>query len=160
MGHYARECPTPKGKGKGGKGGGKAGGKGKSGGKGGEYNGKGKGIVGECWTCGQKGHWASECPNRRVAVEIGSVEEDEMTVGGVWQIAQVKVRSEGEVKENKGEDTKKEECEKEVKSDEWEHMKTVEVTCKRRSRKMNRFTKAKTHEVEVKVEKLQSTSAE
>ena len=76
MGHYARECPTPKGKGKGG--------------KGGEYNGKGKakgkGIVGECWTCGQKGHRASECPNKRAAREIGSVEEDEMTVGGVWEI--------------------------------------------------------------------------
>ena len=57
-------------------------------------------------------------------MEIGSVEEDEMIVGGVWEIAQVKVGSEGEAKENKGKDTKKEECEKEVKSDGWEHMKT------------------------------------
>ena len=86
--------------------------------------GQGQGHCGECWTCGQKGHRASECPNKRAAMEIGSVEEDEMIVGGVWEIAQVKVGSEGEAKENKGKDTKKEECEKEVKSDEWEHMKT------------------------------------
>ena len=134
MEHYAaRECPTPKGKGKGGggKGGGKAGGTGKSG-----------------------GQQASECPNNRAAMEIGSVEEDEMTVGGVWKIAQVKVESDGEAYED--------ECDTEVKSDWREHMKTylkedkwVEVTCNKRNRKMNRFTKAKKQEAEVKAEKLE-----
>ncbi len=66
MGHYARECPTQigKGKGDGGKGGGKAKWKGKygersfeSGWKGGgkgNGKGKGKGVMGECWTCGEK----------------------------------------------------------------------------------------------------------
>jgi hypothetical protein len=103
MGHYARECPTPKGKGKGdgGKGGGKAKGKGKygersfeSGWKGGgkgNGKGKGKGFMGECWTCGEKGHRSNECTNQHVktaAMEIGSVERD-LNVGGVWAIAQV-----------------------------------------------------------------------
>jgi hypothetical protein len=89
MGHYARECPTPKGKGKGSKGDGKRyskgsyKGDGKSGYKGdykgglkGGYKGGfkgdgykndgkgkgGKGFSGACWQCGQAGHRAWECP--------------------------------------------------------------------------------------------------
>jgi hypothetical protein len=87
MGHYARECPTPKSKGKEGKGGGKTGGKGYKGfldnkgygkdggynggykggykayGKDGVYKGKGKGdggkgFAGTCWRCGEAGHRA------------------------------------------------------------------------------------------------------
>jgi hypothetical protein len=86
MGHYARECPTPKGKGKGGKGEVKAYGKGgykgndgykgnikgggggnkgyyKGNGKGkGDFKGKGKGaFMGVCWQCGDVGHRAVEC---------------------------------------------------------------------------------------------------
>ena len=105
LGHYARECPTPKGKGKdASKGGGKAKGKGKGfgnqygkgfdyGGKGGgkgQSKGKGKSFGGECWTCGEKGHRSSECDHGRKAdMEIGSVEQ-EVGVRGVWAIAQVK----------------------------------------------------------------------
>jgi hypothetical protein len=107
MGHYARECPTPKGKGKGdgGKGGGKAKGKGKYGGKSGESGwkgggkgpgkGKGKSFGGECWTCGERGHRSNECTGGKSAMEIGSVEE-ECNVGGVWAIAQVRVKEEYE----------------------------------------------------------------
>jgi hypothetical protein len=120
MGHYARECPTQKGKGKGeaGKGGWKGKGKGKFGGKGGEpswkgsgwkggepgwkgggkggWKGKGKGFMGECWTSGERGHRSNECTNQnpKTAMEIGSVEEEQLHVGGVWAIAQVQAQEE------------------------------------------------------------------
>ena len=105
LGRYARECPTPKGKSKdASKDGGKAKGKGKGfgnqhgkginyGGKGGgkgQSKGKGRSFGGERWTCGEKGHQSSECDHGRKAdMEIGSVEQ-EVGVGGVWAIAQVK----------------------------------------------------------------------
>ena len=68
-GHLAHACPTPKGKGKGfkgGTGGGSKGGKGDKGGgkgfKGGGKGGKGgKGPATGCWTCGGQ-HFASDCP--------------------------------------------------------------------------------------------------
>ena len=115
LGHFARECGTPKGKGKGetskgkgktkgyqsqsfwaaGKNGGKAEkgfggsaakGDGRKGGKA-----KGKGFGGECWNCGEKGHRANECQKQGSSMEIGSVEEvEELNVGGIWAIAQVK----------------------------------------------------------------------
>ncbi len=54
--HYAHECPTPKGMGKGEhtKGQGKGHGKGKSDHyyNNGKCNGEGKGVGGECWACG------------------------------------------------------------------------------------------------------------
>ena len=102
LGHYARECPTPKGKGKGDV---KGKGKGKGKGKWDEYNqygykGKGKGLwtpggkgfAGECWVCGEKGHRATECTKNKgkQSMEIGSVEE-EVQVGGIWSIAQVEI---------------------------------------------------------------------
>ena len=123
FGHFARDCATPKGKGKGqlSKGKGKGNGKdsSKGGGKGGqkgEYGwwssksdswsskaggkGKGKTIVGDCWNCGECGHRASECPKKGSPMAIGSVEQhDEVHVGGVWEIAQVEVEEEIEEKE-------------------------------------------------------------
>ena len=95
LGHYARECPTPKGKGKGG-GGGKGGkGKGKFNGKGGGkgMKGKGKGAAfgGECWHCGEKGHRATDCPKQGGKMEIGCVEGGckDVALGGIWSIAAV-----------------------------------------------------------------------
>ena len=108
MGRHARECPTQKGKGKGeaGKGGWKGKGKGKSGGKGGEpswkgsgwkggepgwkgggqggWKGTGKGFMGECWTCGERGHRSNECTNQnpKTAIEIGSVRRSSCTSAG------------------------------------------------------------------------------
>ena len=86
MGHYARECPTPKGKGKG---------KGK-GGKGKGWKGKGKGgkggFAGQCWQCGQTGHRASECKREKEPEgdkQIDAVEDVQYEVGGIWQIAHV-----------------------------------------------------------------------
>jgi hypothetical protein len=114
MGHYARECPTPKGKGKGknyDKGQGKGGkgydkgygkgfdkgygkgfyskGYGKDGyGKNGGEKGKGKGFTGTCFTCGEVGHRAASCPKKPGNnMEIGAVAE--ASVGGVWEIAAV-----------------------------------------------------------------------
>ena len=78
VGHYARECPTQKGKGKakGGTGKGlfagkgfdaytKGAPKGGGGGKGGKAEGGGKGAApqyGSCWTCGGA-HFSRNCPN-------------------------------------------------------------------------------------------------
>jgi hypothetical protein len=127
LGHYARECPTPKGKGKGGKGGkgygkdyaykGGRKGYGKDGGKdywykgykgygkdSGKDNGKGKGgkgFAGACFTCGEVGHRAASCPNRKGKdMDIGAVDSAAATsVGGVWEIAAVqKVEEWQEVK--------------------------------------------------------------
>jgi hypothetical protein len=117
MGHYARECPTPKGKGKGGKDGGKGykgfggyKGNGKGGyeykggfkgmykgdGKGKGDKGKGKGFTGPCWKCGEIGHRALNCQKNAGGggagsnMEIGAVCEDAAaTVGGVWAIAAI-----------------------------------------------------------------------
>ena len=124
MGHYARECPTPKGKGTGGKGDGK--GWGKSSSKGGQgyygkgahkggYKGDGKGredgkgrggkgpFSGVCWNCQQAGHRAWECPKNKDVndnMEIGAVQEDySTTVGGVWAIAQVQAEEWTVIKE-------------------------------------------------------------
>ena len=68
-GHLAQACPTPKGKGKGLKGGPKGGKgdapkgglKGAKGFKGGPKGGGKKGPAGGCWTCGGQ-HFAAECP--------------------------------------------------------------------------------------------------
>jgi hypothetical protein len=128
MGHYARECPTPKGKGKDTKGGGKGykgygeyKGYGKDGGykggykgygKDGGYKGKdkgdfgGKGFAGPCWRCGEVGHRAVNCPKNGSSgggagsnMEIGAVGEDVSTsVGGVWAIAAVSAEDWKEVK--------------------------------------------------------------
>ena len=52
---------------------------------------------GECYACGEKGHRASECLKPNSSMEIGSVEEsEEVEVGGVWAIAQVKAEFEQE----------------------------------------------------------------
>jgi hypothetical protein len=117
MGHYARECPTPKGKGKGkgkgGKGGGWPGhGEGKGKGKGKGKGGKGQ-FGGYCWQCGQQGHRATECRQNKEAendkqMTIDAVAEDvHYEVGGVWHIAHVTAEDcpEAEwktVKNNKG----------------------------------------------------------
>jgi hypothetical protein len=106
MGHYARECPTPKGKGKGGfdgkgygvkggykgfgKGGGKDGGykgyyaKGgyKGFGKGGS-KGEGKGgFKGACFKCGEQGHRALHCP-KNSAGGAGGGGGSSMEIGAV-----------------------------------------------------------------------------
>ena len=113
FGHYARDCPKPKGHGKGkgmkgqkgkGKGYGKDGGKAKGKGSGfkGSYKGYkgswnynpiGSGYQGICWKCGQVGHKAAECPNMN---ELGAeqqevLEKDESSVelGGVWHLCPV-----------------------------------------------------------------------
>jgi hypothetical protein len=114
-GHYARECPTPKGKGKGGgksgKGYGKDGYKGYKGygkdswykgykgggkdgfGKNGGDKGKGKGFAGTCFICDEVGHRAANCPNKKGGknMDIGAVDSAGATVvGGVWEIAAVR----------------------------------------------------------------------
>jgi hypothetical protein len=127
MGHYARECPTPKGKGKGksGKGGydkgyGKGGydkGYGKGGydkgygkgsydkgyGKGVYDKGKGKGFAGKCFVCDEVGHRAVNCPNKKGKnMDIGAVDSaGSTTVGGVWEIAAVRKVNEGKAEKDK-----------------------------------------------------------
>ncbi|KAG2449310.1 hypothetical protein HYH02_005466 [Chlamydomonas schloesseri] len=77
-GHWARDCPTKQGGGGGGGGYGGRGGGGppqsfasrfnRDGGGGGGYGGGGRGGGGgggNCYKCGQPGHWASQCPNSR-----------------------------------------------------------------------------------------------
>ena len=100
VGHYARECPTPKGKGKGAwksdlqpHNKGKSKGKEKSDhgdfGKG-KSKGKGKTFDGECWSCGERGHRSQDCQKGKSVTNIGSVEEEQETyVGRVWSIAHV-----------------------------------------------------------------------
>jgi hypothetical protein len=129
MGHYVRECPTPKGKGKGGKGEGKAGKGNYKGGYKGNYDyfkggykgykgdgkGKGKGFAGACWKCGEVGHRALNCTKSAGAghggaggagsnMEIGAVTEGDVaaSVGGVWAIAAVQAVEWKEVKKGAG----------------------------------------------------------
>ena len=118
VGHYARECPTAKGKGRGpgkGQGGAKGGtGKGKGaapaptrkgGGKakgcfncGGNHfarecpKGNSKGAKGvTCFTCGGRGHRAAQCPSHVSAVEQEEDgEQEEVGVHNVWRISEVK----------------------------------------------------------------------
>ena len=111
-GHFARECSTPKGKGKkGAKGDYAKGMPGKGGkvGKGPSEYGKGdygKGVHpkggkdgkggttfrGDCWRCGRTGHRADQC-----RVQLGSVGEEpvqEESIGGIWQIGMIGIDSE------------------------------------------------------------------
>ena len=104
VGHFARECGTPKGKGKSsdgqpkGKGKSKGSedskgkGKGKSKGWSGEdvAKGKGKGKGGPCWTCGGFGHRAAQCPTMVRAVEHEEEEDDEKEIDNVWKVMEVK----------------------------------------------------------------------
>ena len=112
MGHFARECPSRKGKGggKGGKGGTEAaGGKGGNGGypsvaKGSPKGSKGEkgskgagksGYQGTCWRCFKVGHKANECTARVNGVDEETAEEaekEEVECGGVWVIGQVEVQ--------------------------------------------------------------------
>ena len=127
-GHFARECPTPDGKGqkgkgkekgtgdsKGwGKGGVKAGGKGGFPGKGvpgkgsvfgtkgaGKKGaGKGLGYQGTCWTCGLVGHKSAECNQMQVNEVAGMPEsQDVASVGGVWMIGQVTTQTAEQVQQ-------------------------------------------------------------
>ena len=101
-GHFARECGTPKGKGKGKgekgwkgqgkgwKGGGHDGkGKGKTSGKGFGYQGVvnygkgGKGYQGICWKCGEVGHKAVECGGNEYTGGVEAKKVECMEVGGV-----------------------------------------------------------------------------
>ena len=104
-GHFARECPTPDGKGikgkgksradthKGpGKGHGRATGKGeyttsKGGGK--KGSGKGWGYQGTCWNCGVVGHKAAECQAGKGIHGVAEEVRDVASVGGVWMIGAV-----------------------------------------------------------------------
>ena len=114
-GHFARNCPSTEGKGKGPKGGekgkGKAKGKGAKGhewtfkGKGGGKNhaygyqqyypkgkSKGKGYQGECWNCGKVGHKANEC----AAMSTNNVEEgaeETVEIEGMWAVGNVQVET-------------------------------------------------------------------
>ena len=103
----ARDCPTPKGKGKGdykgsntkgGFKGGKATGKGDYNGYKGDHKGykgypqkgAGKGFQGACWNCGKTGHRSSECRGIRECTEDNEdegAEECAVEIGGVWDLA-------------------------------------------------------------------------
>ena len=117
MGHFARECGTPKGKGKGDKGKGKGKGdmgKGSDWGKGykgNEGKGKGKGGKGQmaCYTCGKTGHKSDRCWQNGYkgvsGVEVGGDETGEerdvgsVEIGGIWNLCQVHVEEDGEDEE-------------------------------------------------------------
>ena len=92
VGHYARECPTLKGKVKGAwKSDLQPYNKWKSKGKvishhgdfGSRTKGKGKAFDGECWSCGERGHRAQDCKGEKSVTNIGSVEEEQETWRGV-----------------------------------------------------------------------------
>ena len=114
VGHMAKECGTPPGKGIEGMGkGGKAwGGKGmkgnynaKGGGKGnegkngygekgkGDWGGKPQGYRGGCWKCGKTGHKQWECPGGKGVNEVGTNEApvvcSAVELGGVWNVCEV-----------------------------------------------------------------------
>ena len=115
-GHTSRECPTPKGSGKGGgdrkgmKGHGKSDGWAGKGAprmstltttKGGGKGHKGKGYQGECWKCGKMGHKQWECRGGKSIGAIGEECDEEFEVEvevpqgavTVWHVNSVEVKN-------------------------------------------------------------------
>ena len=108
----ARDCATPKGKGKSSNGKGDYGkgdygkgpygkgqykgyepkGYGKGNFKGAETKGKGKGkgFQGSCWTCGKFGHSSNNCRGISEVQEQPSEDLESMEIGGVWDICKIK----------------------------------------------------------------------